>query len=166
MCHWKTSSPREQIWFAISEMRGGVITSWRKPFHDTHFLPCVEVLDFCLLLLGKLIPRVNLDLVNYSLICLDYTRAGPTSWAWDLWSLLFFWTFCSQSLNHVWLFATPWTVACQATLSMGFYRQEFWSGLPFPSPGDLPNWRIEPASPASAGGFFTIKSLGKPQSLL
>ena len=42
---------------------------------------------------------------------------------------------------------TPWTVACQATLSMGFFRQEYWSGLPFPSPGDLPEPGIEPGSP-------------------
>ena len=45
-------------------------------------------------------------------------------------------------------FATPWTIASQATLSMGFFRQEYWSGLPFPPPGDLPNPGIEPASPA------------------
>ena len=45
-------------------------------------------------------------------------------------------------------FATPWTVARQATLSMGFPRQEHWSGLPFPSPGDLPDPRIEPVPPA------------------
>ena len=44
--------------------------------------------------------------------------------------------------------AIPWTVACQAPLSMGFSRQEYWSGLPFPSPGDLPNPEIEPGSPA------------------
>ena len=44
--------------------------------------------------------------------------------------------------------ATPWTVACQAPLSMGFSRQEYWSGLPFPSPGDLPNPGIKPGSPA------------------
>ena len=43
---------------------------------------------------------------------------------------------------------TPWTVACQAPLSMGFSRQEYWNGLPFPSPGDLPNPGIEPGSPA------------------
>ena len=43
---------------------------------------------------------------------------------------------------------TPWTVACQAALSMGFSKQEYWSGLPFPSPGDLPNPEIEPRSPA------------------
>ena len=46
-------------------------------------------------------------------------------------------------------FATPWTVACQAPLFMGFPRQEYWSGLPFPSPGDLPDPGIEPMSPAS-----------------
>ena len=51
-------------------------------------------------------------------------------------------------LSHVQLFATPWTVACQAPPSMGFSRQEYWSGLPFPSPEDLPNPGIEPGSPA------------------
>ena len=53
-----------------------------------------------------------------------------------------------KSLSRVRLFATPWTVANQAPLSMGFSRQEYWSGLPFPSPGDLPNPGIEPGSPA------------------
>ena len=52
-----------------------------------------------------------------------------------------------KSLSCVWLFATPWTVAYQAPLSMGFSRQEYWSGLPFPSPGDLPDPGIEPRSP-------------------
>ena len=55
-------------------------------------------------------------------------------------------------------FVTPWTAARQAPLSMGFSRQEYWSGLPFPPPGDLPDPGMEPmslASPASAGGFFT-----------
>ena len=50
--------------------------------------------------------------------------------------------------------ATLWTVICQAPLSMGFPRQEYWSGLPFPSPGHLPNPGIKLASPALAGGFF------------
>ena len=53
-----------------------------------------------------------------------------------------------KSLSHVRLFATPWTVAYQAPLSMGFSRQLYWSGLPFPSPGDLPYPGIEPGSPA------------------
>ena len=50
-------------------------------------------------------------------------------------------------LSSVQLFATPWTVALQAPLSMGFSRQEYWSGLPFPSSGDLPDPGIEPGSP-------------------
>ena len=53
-----------------------------------------------------------------------------------------------KSLSRVRLFATPWTVAYQAPRSMGFSRQEYWSGLPFPSPGDLPNPGIEPGSSA------------------
>ena len=60
--------------------------------------------------------------------------------------------------SRVCLFATPWTLARQAPLLMGFSRQEYWSGLPCPPPGDLPDPGIEPASltsPALAGGFFT-----------
>ena len=53
-----------------------------------------------------------------------------------------------KSLSRVRLFATPWTVAYQVLLSVGFSRQEYWSGLPFPSPGDLPNPGTEPGSPA------------------
>ena len=65
----------------------------------------------------------------------------------------------------VWLSATSWTVAGQAPLSMGFSRQKYWSGLPFPFPWDLPDPVIEPESPASpalVGGFFTTESSGKP----
>ena len=57
-------------------------------------------------------------------------------------------------------FVTPWTVVPQAPLSMGFTSQEYWSGLPFPSPRDLPDPGIEHASPA--GKFFTTEPLGKP----
>ena len=53
------------------------------------------------------------------------------------------------------LFATPWTIACQAPLSMGFPRQEYWNGLPFPFSGNLPDPGIEPKAPSLAGGFFT-----------
>ena len=53
-----------------------------------------------------------------------------------------------KSLSHVWLFVTPWTVAYQSPPSMGFSRQEYCSGFPFPSPGDLPNPGIKPRSPA------------------
>ena len=63
---------------------------------------------------------------------------------------------CVRACCHVRLFATAWAVAHQAPLSMGFSRQEYWSGLPFPSPGDLPDPGIE--SPALAGrwGFFVF----------
>ena len=56
----------------------------------------------------------------------------------------------------------PWSVACQAPLTMGFFRQEYWSGLPFPSPEDLPDPGIKPTSPALAGVFFTAEPPGKP----
>ena len=65
----------------------------------------------------------------------------------------------------VWLFVTPWTTACQASLSMEFSRQEHWSGLSFPTAGDLPNLGIEtvsPVSPALAGRLFATEPPGKP----
>ena len=80
-----------------------------------------------------------------------------------------------KSMSNVRLFATPWTIACQKSLSMGFPRQEYWSGLPFPSPGDLSfflsffpgdlsNSGSHPPSSLLAGRFFTAESLGKPIS--
>ena len=59
-------------------------------------------------------------------------------------------------------FETPWTIDHQVLLSIGFPRQAYWSGLPFPSPGDLPDPGIEPRSPALAGGFLTPEPPGKP----
>ena len=67
-------------------------------------------------------------------------------------------------------FVTPWTVTCQASLSMGFPRQEYWSQLPYPPPGDLPDPRIETVSPVAAAlasglfffFFFTTEPPGKP----
>ena len=72
----------------------------------------------------------------------------------------------AQSLNCVWLFAAPWAVACQAPLSMGFLRQEYWSGLPFPTPGNLPAPGIKPTSlvsPALQASFLWLLPPGKPQ---
>ena len=66
-----------------------------------------------------------------------------------------------KSLSHVQIFATPWTVAYQAPLSMGFSRQEYWSGLPLPSPGDLSDSRIEPGSPALQADTLPSKPRGK-----
>ena len=67
-----------------------------------------------------------------------------------------------KSLSRVRLFATPWTVAYQASLSMGFSRQEYWRGLPFPSPGDLPDPGIGPGSPALEAAALTSEAPGKP----
>ena len=64
--------------------------------------------------------------------------------------------------SHVQLLVTPWSVAHQVPLSVGLPRQEYQSGLPFPSPGDLPQPEIEPRSPALAGRFFTAEPPGKP----
>ena len=74
---------------------------------------------------------------------------------------------CCAVLSRVQLFMTPWTVARQAPLSKGFSRQEYWRGLPFPSPREFPNPGIKPTSlesPALANGFFTITPPGKPIS--
>ena len=64
-------------------------------------------------------------------------------------------------------FVTPWTVVCQAPLPMGFSWQEYWSGLPFPPPGDLPDPNIKPmssASPPLAGRFLTTEPFGNPST--
>ena len=66
-----------------------------------------------------------------------------------------------KSLSRVRLFVTPWTVTYQAPWSMGFSRQEYWSGLPFPSPGELPNPGIEPGSPALQTDALPSEPLGK-----
>ena len=73
----------------------------------------------------------------------------------------------AQSLSRVQLFATPWIVARQAPLSMGLSQQEYWNGLPFPPPGDLPDSGIQPASPVApelAGRIFTTEPPGKPNT--
>ena len=76
-------------------------------------------------------------------------------------------TICEgKLLSCVQLFLTPWTVAHQAPPPMGFSRQEYCSGLPFPSPGDLPDAGMEPMTLASAGGFFTAEPTGKPIYLI
>ena len=81
-------------------------------------------------------------------------------------AIIFLWSFFVskyvKSLSPVRLFATPWTVAHQSSLSMEFSRQEYWSGLPFPSPGDLPNPGIEPGSPALQADALSSEPPGKP----
>ena len=89
--------------------------------------------------------------------------AGAASWTWDKRRTCL----CVLSRFHlVQLWATLWTVARQVPLSLGFSRQEYWSGLPRLSPGDLPDPGIKPESlmsPARAGGLFTLARLGRPE---
>ena len=85
-------------------------------------------------------------------------QARTLEWVAISFSNAWKWKVKVKSLSRVRLLATPWTAAHQAPPSMGFTRQEYWSGLPFPFPGNLPDSGIEPmflASPALAGGFFT-----------
>ena len=102
------------------------------------------------------------------------TDSGQTTWMWiqppSLRSSVTYWRsiMCEVCVLSPTL-VTPWTIAHQALLSMGFSRQECWSGLPCPSPGDLPDPGIKLMSlafPASADGFFTTVSPGKPKDLL
>ena len=79
--------------------------------------------------------------------------------------ILFCYDTGAQSFSQVQFFGTPWTVAHQDSLCMGFPRQEYWSGLPFPTPGDLPDPGIKltsPAAPALAGRVFTAELPVKP----
>ena len=71
---------------------------------------------------------------------------------------------CVRACSVVSDSATPWTVACQAALSLGFSRQEYWSGLPCPPPGDLPDPGIKPASPALQAGSLPLSHPGRPRS--
>ena len=90
---------------------------------------------------------------------LQIIRHFKILWSWSIWAFL--------SFSHVWLFEVPWPVVCQAPLSMDFSRQNYWSRLPLPTPGDLPNPRIQPmslASPTLTGRFFTTAPPGKPRS--
>ena len=82
-------------------------------------------------------------------------------WGWELRVYLWY-CLCCAVLSHVQLFATPWTVALQASLPMGFSQQEYWKGLPCPPPGDLLDPGIKLVSPALAGRFLTTESPGKP----
>ena len=113
---------------------------------------------------------------------MQWTPVVATLWGFTLWpnlSLLTLFGFCitirssmiihhkpvpvcAQSLGCVQLFSTPWTRAGQAPHSMGFSRQEHWSGLPFSPPGDRPHPEMESTSPALAGRFFNTEPPGKP----
>ena len=90
---------------------------------------------------------------DHLFICMFSTYISLVEWLWSLapffdWIAFLLLKVKVKSLSHGQLFVTPWTVAYEAPQSMEFSRQEYWSGLPFPSPGDLPNPGIKPRSPA------------------
>ena len=99
------------------------------------------------------------------ILCLFKTTFGmkPYLWCWKLIFHSIHGIVCvCESLSCVQLFATPWSVAHQALLSMKLLRQEYWSGLPFPSPGGLPNPGIKPRSPALGANSLPSELPGKP----
>ena len=98
-------------------------------------------------------------------LCLLLSRPSGAAWVCKITPKTRFSSTCAQSLSRDRFSATARTLARQAPLSMGFSRQECWSGLPFPPPGNLPDPGMEPASPvfpALAGGFLTTEPAGKP----
>ena len=146
----------------------GIMSIKRYPRHDKELPVLLQI---------SLISRIGVTLPSLFIAWLTVTRKRWYSWdkpSRVSHSLIF----CPDTLFHrirlegasvlshfscVQLFLTLWTVAHQAPLSMGFSRQEYWSGLPFPSPGNLPHPRMEPTSlmsPELAGGFFTDCTTG------
>ena len=120
--------------------------------------------------------RVRQDLVTRQQQTLNKCTTSVGKWYQWKWGC---WPFCSQPNGFamayssmlpawcrgfmlMWLFVTLWTIALQAPPSMGFPREEYWSGLPVLHPGDFPRTGIKPMSPTLAGGFFTTVPPGKP----
>ena len=92
-------------------------------------------------------------------------QARTLEWVAISFSNAWKWKVKVKSLSCVWLLGTPWTAAYQALLPLGFSRQEYWSGVPLPSPpflGDLPNPRTEPRSPALQADSLQSETAGKP----
>ena len=110
-----------------------------------------------LIVYSQLFPEILLPSTYYWGCFLLYCPETDSLWFF----YLFPWACMLSRFSHIWLFATLWIVAHQASLSMGFSRQEYWRELPCPPPGDPPNLGIEPRPPrypALAGWFFTIST--------
>jgi len=128
-----------------------MLAPWKESYDKLRQL--IESKDITLPTKVHIVKPMVFPVVMYG--CESWTIKKAECWRIDVFELVL------SHFSHVWLFATPWIPARQAPLSMGFSRQEYWSGLPFPSPGDLPNPGIEPTSfmsPELAGRFFTTKA--------
>ena len=130
---------------AMLPLRANTVMNQGQPGGWASVLLCRLLYPKChSLLAAKINPSVGKELRN---ICFF------PHWVWIIVTV--------QLLSRVQLFATAGTTACQAPLSIGFPRQEYWSRLPFPSPEDLPDPGTEPTSLALAGRFFTTEPPGK-----
>ena len=153
VCGWGGGTHVQHVWLAVLH---GILafSSWKTLLYSSRKamapLLCEGYLKYKLLF-----PRKLLSWCYGSTAWIPLAFVRGKKWKW-------------KSFSPVWLFETPWTVACQAPLSMGFPRQEYWSGVPFPSPGDLPDPGIEPTSPPSymlLMDSLPSKSLGKLKRL-
>ena len=174
-CHNKVlwagwlKQPQIFIVFTFLEARSPRLRRWWEWFLLR--TACKDLFHVSLLVSGGLLAIFAISCLADALLwsLLHFCMAFP-SCVWLSMSKfpLFIWTqsywirLLLFSLSCVWLFATSWTVVRQASLSMGFSRSEYWSGLPFSSPGDLPNPGVEPTSLVLANGFFTTEPPRKP----
>ena len=111
-----------------------------------------------------MVPETEGHFSAFFWLCTPHWSALAAAWWQTGWSHSGHHACVLSHFSRVWVFATLQTVACQAPLSMGFSREEYWSGLPFPSPGDLPDPGIQPTSftsPALAGRFFITSATWK-----
>ena len=156
MCCITQGAPTGTLW-----QPRGVEGGWREEEGQDGGDVCIPMVDsyWCMAETNTILQN-NCPSIKNKFLKMETTR--------EMWSLLSLRVCMPSGLSHVWLFATLWTVTCQAPLSMGFSRQEYWSGLPFPSPGDLPNPEIElvsAASPALQQILYPLRHLKSPFSL-
>ena len=137
-------------WHAVTEGRGGEAWFWLCPLWlGDHF----STLSYW----GQRPDPYIWQVV----VLVDFETVVWVQWWGQFWLASGF-VYCRSLTQSCPTLCTALTVACQAPLTVGFSQQEYWNGLAFPLPGDLPDSGIKPASPALAGGFFTIEPPGKP----
>ena len=165
---WRSHLILLGLCFCFCKMRG---LDWHKVIlrHGPWTLRLHPQSDFCLYLeeICSEHSMISIGLIKEKKLISGSSTTGKK----EVWILLHYTTLsirfhacvCELSCFSCFqLFATWWTVASQAPLSMGFSRQEYWSGLPFPSPGDLPHSGNEPASPALQAGSLPTGPPGTP----
>ena len=143
-----------QGYMALYQMSGPCL-SLQSSIYSSHSIPPQTLLSNEELHLG--FGQLHIFLLHVSLCIFSAWSFPPPASMYSCCAVL-----CLVT-GHVQLFVTPWTVARQASLSMEFSRQEYWSGLPCPTPGDLPNSRIKQRSPALQVDSLPSKPPGKPQ---